>query len=68
MPNAVPHEQATGCLIVYNDNSVAVKQIVDITAEQGVRFAVGGLTICSKVLARRVLQAPTWTCCGRQRA
>ncbi len=51
MPNAVPHEQATGCLIVYDDNSVAVKQIADITAERGARFAVGGLTICSKVLS-----------------
>ena len=51
LANAVPHEQATGCLIVYNDNSVAVKQIADITAEQGVKFAVGGMTIAPKVLS-----------------
>ena len=51
LANAVPHEQATGCLIVYDDDRVAVKQVADITAEQGVRFAVGGLTICPKVLS-----------------
>ena len=51
LANAVPHNQATGCLIVYDDNSVAVKQVADITAEQGVRFAVGGLTITPKVLS-----------------
>lgn len=51
LANAVPHNQATGCLIVYADNTVAIKQIADITAEQGVRFAVGGMSICPKVLS-----------------
>ena len=51
LDNAVPHEQATGCLLVYEDGSVAVKQVADITSEQGVRFAVGGMTICPKVLS-----------------
>ena len=51
LANAVPHNQATGCLIVYEDNTVAVKQVADITAEQGVKFAVGGLAICPKVLS-----------------
>ena len=50
LANAVPHGQATGCLIVYEDNSVTVKQVADITAEQGVKFAVGGMTIAPKVL------------------
>ena len=50
LANAVPHGQAAGCLIVYEDNSVAVKQVADITAEQGVKFAVGGMTIAPKVL------------------
>lgn len=51
LANAVPHEQATGCLIVYEDNSVAVKQVADITAEQSVKFAVAGMTIAPKVLS-----------------
>ena len=51
LANAVPHNQATGCLIVYDDNTAAVKQVADITAEQDVRFAVGGMTIASKVLS-----------------
>ena len=51
LANAVPHEQATGCLMVCNDNTVAVKQVIDITGEQDVKFAVGGLTICPKVLS-----------------
>lgn len=51
LANAVPHGQATGCLIVYEDNTVAVKQVADITAEQGVKFAVGGMTIAPKVLS-----------------
>lgn len=50
LANAVPHGQAAGCLIVYEDNSVTVKQVADITAEQGVKFAVGGMTIAPKVL------------------
>lgn len=50
LANAVPHNQATGCLIVYDDDTVAVKQVADITAEQSVKFAVGGLTIAPKVL------------------
>lgn len=50
LANAVPHEQATGCLIVYEDNSVTVKQVADITAEQSVKFAVAGMTIAPKVL------------------
>ena len=51
LANAVPHGQATGCLMVYEDNNVAVKQVADITAEQNVKFAVGGLTIAPKVLS-----------------
>lgn len=51
LANAVPHGQATGCLIVYEDNTVAVKQVADIAAEQDVKFAVGGMTICPKVLS-----------------
>ena len=51
LANAVPHNQAAGCLIVYKDNTVAVKQIADITAEQGVKFAIGGLTIAPKVMS-----------------
>lgn len=50
LANAVPHNQAAGCLIVYDDDTVAVKQVADITAEQSVKFAVGGLTIAPKVL------------------
>lgn len=38
-------------LIVYEDNTVAVKQVADITAEQGVKFAVGGMTVCPKVMS-----------------
>ena len=45
LANAVPHGQAAGCLIVYEDNSVTVKQVADITFAQGVKFAVGGMTI-----------------------
>ena len=51
LANAVPHEQATGCLSVYEDNSVTVKQVADITAEQSVKFAVAGMTIAPKVLS-----------------
>lgn len=51
LANAVPHGQAAGCLIVYEDNTVAVKQVADITAEKGVKFAVGGMTIAPKVLS-----------------
>ncbi len=51
LANAVPHNQATGCLIVYDDDTVAVKQVADITAEQSVKFAVGGMSICPKVLS-----------------
>lgn len=43
--NQVPHELACGCLIVYNDGTVKVKAIKDITKEDNVKFAVGGLTI-----------------------
>lgn len=43
-------DKARGCLIVYNDNTVAVKQVADITKEKNVRFAVGGMTICPALL------------------
>lgn len=38
-----------GTLIVYNDGTVAVKSIADITTEHNVRFAVGGCSILPKI-------------------
>lgn len=44
-----PHNKPTGTLIVYNDDTVAVKELLTIKNEKNVWFAISGCSILPKI-------------------
>lgn len=53
--NRQPHKLPCGTLIIYKDGKVEVKEVLDITKEpnyKNIKFAVSGLTILPKLMAK----------------